>query len=196
MRSDMIVLRLLDSTPASESSFSSRPTSAWKNSASFAARRTSFTSSTAALSLSRLLSSAHFNEPARERASRSARRSSSQRASAASARARSISARACACSHRDCQSRGSDAGAARGGDQNPPSASVSVGVAPKSSSRIAMRTTISNRRRRYQCLVEGVENDFCTQGRGRYDRHTKRAQPKKDIWLRPLRKDWKRTLNR
>ena len=35
-----------------------------------------------------------------------------------------------------------------------------------------------------------------TQGRGRYDRHTKRDQPKKDIWLRPLRKDWKRTLNR
>ena len=35
-----------------------------------------------------------------------------------------------------------------------------------------------------------------TQGRGRYDRYTRRAQPKKDIWLRPLRKDWKRTLNR
>ena len=35
-----------------------------------------------------------------------------------------------------------------------------------------------------------------TQGRGRYDRHTKRDQPKKDIWLRPLRKGWKRTLNR
>ena len=35
-----------------------------------------------------------------------------------------------------------------------------------------------------------------TQGRGRYDRYTKRAQPKKDIWLRPLRKDWKRALNR
>ena len=35
-----------------------------------------------------------------------------------------------------------------------------------------------------------------TQGRGRYDRHTRRAIPKKDIWLRPLRKDWKRTLNR
>ena len=35
-----------------------------------------------------------------------------------------------------------------------------------------------------------------TQGRGRYDTHTKRAQPKKDIWLRPLRKDWQRTLNR
>ena len=31
---------------------------------------------------------------------------------------------------------------------------------------------------------------------GRYDRHTKRSQPRKDIWLRPLRKDWKRTLNR
>ena len=35
-----------------------------------------------------------------------------------------------------------------------------------------------------------------TQGRARYDRHTERAQPKKDIWLRPLRKDWQRTLNR
>ena len=35
-----------------------------------------------------------------------------------------------------------------------------------------------------------------TQGRGRYDRHNKRAQPKKDIWLRPLQKDWRRTLNR
>ena len=35
-----------------------------------------------------------------------------------------------------------------------------------------------------------------TQGRGRYDRHTQRAQPKKDIWLRPLRKDWRRALNR
>ena len=27
-----------------------------------------------------------------------------------------------------------------------------------------------------------------TQGRGRYDRHTQRAQPKKDIWLRPSEK--------
>ena len=35
-----------------------------------------------------------------------------------------------------------------------------------------------------------------TQGRGRYDRHTKRDQPKKDVWLRPLRRDWRRTLNR
>ena len=35
-----------------------------------------------------------------------------------------------------------------------------------------------------------------TQGRGRYDTHMKRTQPKKDIWLRPLRRDWKRTLNR
>ncbi len=34
-----------------------------------------------------------------------------------------------------------------------------------------------------------------TQGRGRYDRYTRRAQPKKDIWLRPLKKNWKRTLN-
>ena len=35
-----------------------------------------------------------------------------------------------------------------------------------------------------------------TQGRGRYDRHKKYDKPKKTIWLRPLRKDWKRTLNR
>ena len=32
-----------------------------------------------------------------------------------------------------------------------------------------------------------------TKGRGRYDRHTRRNQPKKDIWLRPLRKDRRRT---
>ena len=35
-----------------------------------------------------------------------------------------------------------------------------------------------------------------TQGRWRYDRHTKRDQPRKDISLGRLRKDWKRTLNR
>ncbi len=35
-----------------------------------------------------------------------------------------------------------------------------------------------------------------TQGRGRYDRHKQYDKPKKDIWLRPLRRDWKRILNR
>ena len=35
-----------------------------------------------------------------------------------------------------------------------------------------------------------------TQGRGRYDRYTRRNQPKKDIWLRPLRRNWKQALNR
>ena len=35
-----------------------------------------------------------------------------------------------------------------------------------------------------------------TQGRGRYDRYKLYDKPRKDIWLRPLRKDWKRTLNR
>ena len=35
-----------------------------------------------------------------------------------------------------------------------------------------------------------------TQGRGRYDIHNKSDKPKKDIWLRPLRRDWKRILNR
>ena len=35
-----------------------------------------------------------------------------------------------------------------------------------------------------------------TQGRGHYDTRKKRDKPKKDIWPRPLRKDWKRILNR
>ena len=35
-----------------------------------------------------------------------------------------------------------------------------------------------------------------TQGRGRYDRDKLYDKPRKDIWLRPLRRDWKRTLNR
>ena len=35
-----------------------------------------------------------------------------------------------------------------------------------------------------------------TQGRGRYDTKNRYDKPKKGIWLRPLRKDWKRILNR
>ena len=35
-----------------------------------------------------------------------------------------------------------------------------------------------------------------TKGRGRYDRQKKYDKPKKAIWLRSLRKDWKRSLNR
>ena len=35
-----------------------------------------------------------------------------------------------------------------------------------------------------------------TQGRGRYDRDMLRDKPKKDIWLRSLRRNWKQTLNR
>ena len=34
-----------------------------------------------------------------------------------------------------------------------------------------------------------------TQGRGKYDRTHECAKPRKDIWLCPLRKDWKRVLN-
>ena len=34
-----------------------------------------------------------------------------------------------------------------------------------------------------------------TQGRGRYDRDKLYDKPRKEIWLRPLRKDWKRALN-
>ena len=35
-----------------------------------------------------------------------------------------------------------------------------------------------------------------TQGRGRYDTERKFDKPKKDIWLKALRRDWKRILNR
>ena len=35
-----------------------------------------------------------------------------------------------------------------------------------------------------------------TQGRGRYDRDKLYDKPRKDVWLRPLRKDWKRILSR
>ena len=35
-----------------------------------------------------------------------------------------------------------------------------------------------------------------TRGRGKYDRDWEFGKPRKDIWLRPLRKDWRRTLNR
>ena len=35
-----------------------------------------------------------------------------------------------------------------------------------------------------------------TQGRGRYDRDKLFDKPRKNIWLRPLRRDWQRTLNR
>ena len=35
-----------------------------------------------------------------------------------------------------------------------------------------------------------------TKGRGRYDTNWQCGQPRKAIWLCPLRKDWKRTLNR
>ena len=35
-----------------------------------------------------------------------------------------------------------------------------------------------------------------TQGRGRYDRGNLYDKPRKDVWFSPLRKQWKRTLNR
>ena len=57
-------LCLAGSILASERSFSRRVTSACRESASFAVRRTSCVSSTAAFSLLRLLSSCHFREPA------------------------------------------------------------------------------------------------------------------------------------
>ncbi len=35
-----------------------------------------------------------------------------------------------------------------------------------------------------------------TQGRGKLDVKNEYALPVKDIWLRPLRRDWKKVLNR
>ena len=34
------------------------------------------------------------------------------------------------------------------------------------------------------------------QGRGRYDRYKRYDKPRKDVWLRPLRSNWKQVLNR
>ncbi len=44
--------------------------------------------------------------------------------------------------------------------------------------------------------VSGWVHVGTTQGRGRYDRYKRFDKPQKDIWLRPLRRDWQRTLNR
>ena len=47
--------------------------------------------------------------------------------------------------------------------------------------------------------LQGIRLDPCRgaiKGRGRYDRDKLYDKPRKDIWLRPLRRDWKRTLNR
>ena len=149
MRRDTIVLRLPGSTPASERSVSSRPTSACKESAFLAVRRTSRVSSTAAFSLFRLASSRHVSEPARQRDPIFARRSSSQRASAAAARARSRS-------YSDRTLRGAHPGAASQGDRIPSSPSASVSAAPKSASRIAIRPTISQGRNRHQPLARSL----------------------------------------
>ena len=35
-----------------------------------------------------------------------------------------------------------------------------------------------------------------TQGRGRYDRDKLYDKPRKDVWLRPLRRDWRRAIKR
>ena len=44
--------------------------------------------------------------------------------------------------------------------------------------------------------ASGWLRDGTTQGRGHYDRHKQYDKPKKDILLRPLPRDWRRTLNR
>ena len=44
--------------------------------------------------------------------------------------------------------------------------------------------------------ASGWVNVGLTQGRGRYDRYRQFDKPRKVIWLKPLRKDWKRSLNR
>ena len=140
----------LDPLPVSERSVSRRTASARKEGAAFAARRSSFASSLASLSLRRQDLKRDFYEPASLRAATSAQRSSSARASAASARTRSRSARAGACSYSICQSRGGRTGSAAGDDRTPPSPSTGVRSAPKSSSRTAMQATIAHGKTCYQ----------------------------------------------
>ena len=59
--------------------------------------------------------------------------------------------------------------------------------------RNVRRNTAPHRRR---LPASGWIRVGTTQGRGRYDTKNRHDKPKKDIWLRPLRKDWKRSLNR
>ena len=138
------------STPASASNFFRRATSASDESASFAARRASFASSTAAWRFCRLASKRDFHEPASLRAATSAQRSSSQRASAASARARSRSARTRSRSYSDWKSRGGRAVPVEGKDQSPLALSVDLRSVEKSSSRMTMHTTIAHGETCYQ----------------------------------------------
>jgi len=44
--------------------------------------------------------------------------------------------------------------------------------------------------------ASGWINVGTTQGRGRYDQDKLFDKPRKDVWLRPLRRDRQRTLNR
>ena len=150
LRSASIVLPSFDSTPASDRSVSRRATSACKEGTSLAERRASFVSSTASLNLRRQASNRDFHEPASLREATSAQRSSSACASAASARARSRSARARSRSYSERKSRGVGPGTDTGHDPTPPLPSTSVRSVPKSSSRTAMRSTITHGKRRYQ----------------------------------------------
>ena len=119
LRRDIIVPRLLGSTPACQSSLLRRATSACRDSAFCAAWRACFASSAAASSLRRDASKRDFHEPASLRADTSAHRNFSARPSAASARARSRSARACSRSYNHRQSHGSRVDKASGEAQSP-----------------------------------------------------------------------------
>ena len=44
--------------------------------------------------------------------------------------------------------------------------------------------------------ASGWINVGTTQGRGRHDQDKLFDKPRKDVWLRPLGSDWRRTLNR
>ena len=132
-----------EAMPSSESRVSRRATAARNEGAAFAARRSSFASSLASLSLRRHDLKRDFHEPASLQAATSAQRNSSQRASAASARAR-------CCSYRDFKSCGVPASGDLGGDQIPAPSSVSVASTEKSSSRTAMRSTIAQVKSCYQ----------------------------------------------
>ena len=131
MRRDVIVLRALDSTPASRSSWCRRATSPCRDRAFFAC-------STAAFSLRRDASKRDFHEPASQRAATSAHRNSCARASAVSARARSRS-------YSNRQSRRWRIGTSSGQVHAP-----AVRVRAVSESCVAMDLTIAHDGSRYQ----------------------------------------------
>ncbi len=183
---DMTVERFRASTPASARSLPSRATSFSSARARFAVRRTFLTSSRAAFSFARFLSTAVSRLLARCRARTSLQRRSSQRASAASARASASSARTRSRSQRNSRSTGPGADAAgRDDERGPSSATSGTDEVPESSMRISMRDAIPCWIRSYQCQICSDRNDVRTDRRHRSTERLRSGSGTRPVGPRP-----------